>query len=260
MIQKEYRAGEILFREGEPSDHAYRILTGEVDIMKDSENESFVLGTAKAGDFVGEMGVIQDSPRIATARAVTALRVEIFAKDEFLKWISEDSELAFRLLERLGDRLKVLSQAFLEAVTTGGSRVDPRDSEIDTTPALSPLRMFADSNRLVRLLPAEGVLIHPFPFVVGRLPRENEVQPPLPVDLALQDVSPFHLSRVHFSIDREDGAYVVRDMHSNLGTEVNGDVLGDQFASDRATLRVGDNVVTAGGQGSSYRFRLVLQE
>jgi len=260
MIKKEYRAGEILFKEGEPSDHAYRILSGEVDIMKDSDGEAFVLGTAQAGDFVGEMGVIQDSPRIATARAVTALNVEMFAKEEFLKWVSEDSELAFRLLKRLGDRLKVMSQAFLEAVTIGGSRVDPRDSEVDITPALSPLRMFADSNRLSRVLPTDGVLIHPFPFVVGRLPRENEIQPPIPVDLALQDVAPFRLSRVHFSIDREDGAYVVRDMHSNLGIEVNGDVLGDQFASDRASLITGENLIVAGGQGSPYRFRLVLDE
>jgi len=258
MIQKQFRAGEILFKEGEPSDHALRIVSGEVDVVKENEGEAVVLGTAKAGDFIGEMGVIQEQPRIATARAVSAVTVEVFPKDAFLKQISEDSQLAFRLLSRLSERLKVVSQAFVEAVTMGSAQHDPR--ERDAAPALSPLRLFADSNRLVRLLPSEGVLVTPFPPMVGRLPKETEIQPALPLDLALQDVPPFRLSRMHFSIDREDGAYVVRDMHSNLGTEVNGYGLGDHFASDRTPLRVGENVVVAGGKGSSFRFRLVLEE
>lgn len=257
MIQKQYRAGEILFKEGEPSDHALRIVSGEVDVVKENEGEAVILGTAKDGDFIGEMGVIQESPRIATVRAVSAVTVDVFPKDAFLKQISEDPELALRLLKRLGERLKVVSQAFVEAVTMGGTQHDLR--ELDAPPALSPLRLFADSNRLVRLLPSEGVLVTPFPFLVGRLPQETETQAPLPLDLALQDVPPFRLSRVHFSIDREDSAYVVRDMHSHLGTEVNGHGLGDHFASDRAPLRVGENVVVAGGKGSSFRFRFILE-
>lgn len=259
MAQKHYRAGEILFREGEPSDYACHIISGKADIVKQNEGEVVILGTARAGDFVGEMGVIQASPRIATVRAASPLTVEVIQKDAFLARISEDSQLAFRLLSRLSDRLKVVSQALVEAVTMGEARVDMREPGGNTSSTTPGIRVFADSNRLSRLLPPEGVLVNSFPFVVGRLSREEEIQPTMPVDLSLRDRKPFRLSRVHFSIDRSDGTYVVRDLRSSLGTEVNGQSLGEQSDSDQAPLRKGDNSIIAGGKDSSYRFLFVLK-
>jgi hypothetical protein len=88
---------------------------------------------------------------------------------------------------------------------------------------------------------------------------ERELRPAVPVDLAIGDKRPYRLSRLHFSIVRDDSTYVVRDMHSMLGTSVNGQGLGDQFAADRASLHPGDNIVVAGGEGSPNEFRLVLE-
>ena len=87
MIRKQYPVGETLFAEGEPSDYACRILSGEVDIVKQNERETVSLGTAKAGEFVGELGVIQGSPRSATVRALSPVTVEVVSKEEFLKRI-----------------------------------------------------------------------------------------------------------------------------------------------------------------------------
>jgi hypothetical protein len=259
MMQRDYRAGEVLFGEGEPSDYACRILSGEAEIVKQNEGDSVILGTAKAGEFIGEMGVIIASPRSATVRAVSALSVQVYPKDEFLKRISEDNQLAFRLLVRLSERLKDLSEAFVDAATIGDSRLDGRTPESDTISALPPLRIFASSDRLAEALPSDGVLVHSLPFVVGRAPVERELRPAVPVDLAIGDKRPYRLSRLHFSIVRDDSTYVVRDMHSMLGTSVNGQGLGDQFAADRASLHPGDNIVVAGGEGSPNEFRLVLE-
>lgn len=258
-MQKQYRAGEVLFGEGEPSDYACRIVSGEADIVKNNAGEAVVLGTAKAGDFIGEMGVIEGSPRSATIRAVSAVTVEIYPKDAFLKRISEDNEMALRLLSRLSQRLRVVSQAFVEAVTIGGSGLGAGEPEGGATGTLRPLRMFADSNRLEGQLPSEGVLVNSLPFFVGRSPKEAEPKPGIPVDLALEDKQPYRLSRVHFSIDSADGSYLVRDMHSMLGTNVNGDGLGDHFTADQAFLSAAENIVVAGGKVSPYRFRLVVE-
>lgn len=259
MIRKQYLVGETLFAEGEPSDYACQILSGEVDIVKRHEHESVSLGTAKAGEFIGELGVIQGSPRSATVRALSRVTVEVISKDEFLKRISEDSELSFRLLSRLSSRLQHVSQALLEAVTTGGARPDTRHSRSLTASQLPALRVFAGSHRLARLLPSEGVPVTTVPFVVGRVSMEGEIPLQRPVDLAVADVKPFRLSRVHFSIDYGIGTYVVRDMHSSLGTDVNGNALGDHFASDQSPLHGGDNVVVAGGKESPCRFLLVVE-
>ncbi len=259
MIRKQYPVGETLFAEGEPSDYACRILSGEVDIVKQNERETVSLGTAKAGEFVGELGVIQGSPRSATVRALSPVTVEVVSKDEFLKRISEDSELSFQLLSRLSSRLQHASQALLEAATTGGARSPARHPSSDTASPLPALRVLAGSHRLARVLPPEGVPVTTVPFVVGRVSMEGEMQLQRPVDLAVADVKPFRLSRAHFSIDYSIGTYVVRDMHSSLGTEVNGNALGDHFAADQSPLHSGDNVVVAGGKDSPCRFLLVLE-
>ena len=258
MIQKQYHTGEILFKEGEPSDFTCRILAGKAEIVKRVHGEDVILGTAEVGDFAGEMGVIHGKQRIATVRAVTDLSVEVYPKDEFLTRISKDNELAFRLLVRLSERLKFLSQAFAEAVTRSDVPSEQSPPEIDSSSPLPSLRIRADSDQLADLLPAEELPITALPFSVGRLSQSFSSQKAFPVNLAIEDTQPYRLSRVHFSIDTANGGFIVRDMHSALGTEVNGQGLGDQFTSDRAPLRAGDNLVVAGGRGSPYRFRIVL--
>jgi PAS domain S-box-containing protein len=57
-------AGEVLIREGEPSDNrVYFLLSGRVSVYA---NEKFILGLDRPGDIVGEMGLIRDDPRSAT--------------------------------------------------------------------------------------------------------------------------------------------------------------------------------------------------
>jgi CRP-like cAMP-binding protein len=259
MIQRLYQAGEILFEEGEPSDFTCRILAGTAEIVKRHRGEDVILGTAEVGDFAGEMGVIQGGPRIAMVRAATDLSVEIYPKDEFLTRISEDKQLAFRLLVRLSERLKILSQAFAEAVI----RSDPlREKSVPKSDSSSPmrsLRLCADSDHMAGVLPAEGLPVHALPFSVGRLSMSVTAQQAFPVDLAIEDTQPYRLSRIHFSIETANGGFIVRDMHSSLGTDVNGQGLGDQFTADRAPLNAGDNLIVAGGHGSPYRFRLLLE-
>ncbi len=61
-------AGDILFREGEPGDTAYVILEGELEIHKQSEADRPVLVAVRtAGEVIGEMALIQSSPRSASA-------------------------------------------------------------------------------------------------------------------------------------------------------------------------------------------------
>jgi pSer/pThr/pTyr-binding forkhead associated (FHA) protein len=66
-------------------------------------------------------------------------------------------------------------------------------------------------------------------------------------DLKLDDTVPFRLSRNHFTIEKRDGSYYVRDLRSTLGTIVNGEPIGDHFRGDDAPLRAGENEVIAGG-------------
>jgi CRP/FNR family cyclic AMP-dependent transcriptional regulator len=64
-----FQAGEIVFRQGDPADWLYVVEEGNVDIVIPSEGEEIVLASFGAGSFFGELGLFDQQPRNATARA-----------------------------------------------------------------------------------------------------------------------------------------------------------------------------------------------
>ncbi len=73
-----FREGEVIFRQGYPSDNAYIIKSGKVEIFSEhpdgSEERIIVL---EEGQMFGEYGVLDDAPRSASARAVSLVRLQI---------------------------------------------------------------------------------------------------------------------------------------------------------------------------------------
>ena len=74
----------------------------------------------------------------------------------------------------------------------------------------------------------------------------------------IDDRRPYRLSRLHFSILRSGDGYAVGDVLSTLGTQVNGEYVGETFSKARASLHEGANRVVAGGVDSPYVFRVVV--
>ncbi len=62
---------EVLFKEGDPPTVAFLIESGEIEISTTQDGEILILSRLFAGDLLGEMAVIDDAPRTATARAIT---------------------------------------------------------------------------------------------------------------------------------------------------------------------------------------------
>ena len=83
MICTHFAEGHVLFREGDPADCVFRLLSGAVDILRDLDGDPILLGTVGAGQFIGEMGVVENRPRNATARAASEVEVEILTPTEF---------------------------------------------------------------------------------------------------------------------------------------------------------------------------------
>ncbi len=68
----DFAAGEVIFREGDPPTTAFLVESGEVQICTFQGQDPIVLGQLGPGDLLGEMAVIDASPRTATAKALTA--------------------------------------------------------------------------------------------------------------------------------------------------------------------------------------------
>jgi hypothetical protein len=81
-----FAPGEIIFRKGDKGEFVYTIINGNVEIIKeDIEEGEKVLAVLGPGDYFGEMALMSDKPRSATARAVNSVEAMTIARDDFKK-------------------------------------------------------------------------------------------------------------------------------------------------------------------------------
>jgi len=84
--RKKYDRNQVIFREHENGDSAYIIANGQVQIVKESDNGPAVLGILERGAMFGEMALIDDKPRMASAKAINGpVELLIVSKANFQK-------------------------------------------------------------------------------------------------------------------------------------------------------------------------------
>lgn len=81
--RKVFYAGDKVFKEGEPGDRAYIVERGMIEIFKLVDGKEVVLGTINKGGIFGEMALIDNSPRMAAARAVQQTTLVVITRDVF---------------------------------------------------------------------------------------------------------------------------------------------------------------------------------
>ncbi len=75
FIIKDLAAGEFLFKQGEKGDFVYIIISGTVEITKETHGTTAHVAQMSSGDILGEMAILTDEPRCASASATTPTRV-----------------------------------------------------------------------------------------------------------------------------------------------------------------------------------------
>lgn len=99
-----YPAGETIFKEGDPGDTMYVVIEGEVEILHNGD----VIDQHGPGGLIGEMALLEASPRAATARARTACRVVPINEKRFLFLIQQTPSFALQVMRTLSERLRRL--------------------------------------------------------------------------------------------------------------------------------------------------------
>jgi CRP/FNR family cyclic AMP-dependent transcriptional regulator len=257
---KRFDPGAVLFRQGDPSDDVILIQSGSADVLREAGDEAIVLGTVHAGEFVGEMGVLEGRPRSATVRAAESVEAEMIERQAFLDRVSTEPELAKKLLLRMSARLRdvedTLAQLYAAHDAGEASReLVPAPSSTDAVPVIT----LAGSTYAAKFfIGPDPITIPHLPFTVGRQHGVHEPPSVITPDLAIGEDEPHRLSRAHFSLIRDNGDILVRDLNSTLGTIVNGQPLGRDFPVDSTPLRHGENSLVAGGDGSPFAFVVTL--
>ena len=127
-LKEKFNPGEVIFKEGEPGDKFYIILKGEVEIYKEiSEGREEVLAKLKAGDYFGEMSLIDNAPRSASARAVGEVVALTISKPDFEILLKASDSLSAKIykffVQTLSKRLRDANdkiKRILEVLGSGG--------------------------------------------------------------------------------------------------------------------------------------------
>jgi CRP-like cAMP-binding protein len=99
-------AGTTIFKLGDPPDCMYSVIEGQVDIFVRGE----LVDTVSAGGIFGEMAVIENDRRAATAVAKTELRIVSIDQRQFLALIQESPNFALHVMRILSDRVRRLDE------------------------------------------------------------------------------------------------------------------------------------------------------
>jgi CRP/FNR family transcriptional regulator, cyclic AMP receptor protein len=252
MVPQQFPAGTTIFAEGDPSDRAYLVRSGRVEIVKRTPNGRLRLAVLGEGDVLGEMGLLDERPRSATAIAVETVVADAVTQSEFTRLLLHEPRRVIALLRALFERVRTVNEMLTEHAAP---REDP--------PAMPHVTLLPLTPETRAAVPAEGITITRFPFKVGRRPDSPDTEVLAFNDLGLADRAPHVLSLNHFALDLRADGLIVRDRGSQRGTVVNGTRIGALAARDTAPLRPGENEVVAGhprfqGAESPFRFRVVV--
>ncbi len=99
---------ETIFHQGDPGDTMYVILKGAVEISQGFEEDRYQLARLYPGDFFGEMAILTNQPRSATAVTTNKTLLLPIKRDEFLKKIKAKPELALYILQVMIMRLRMM--------------------------------------------------------------------------------------------------------------------------------------------------------
>lgn len=102
---KTYVPGQVIISEHEPGDTFYLIQSGQVQLLKCVNGTQKNLDILKAGEFFGEMAILDNSPRSATCMALDNVKCLEFSKENFESLITSNPQIGLGLLKLFCKRI-----------------------------------------------------------------------------------------------------------------------------------------------------------
>jgi len=111
VVKKRFKRGECIVVQGQTSEALFIILTGRVRVvMADDHGGEVILATLRAGDYLGEMSLIDNAPHSASVKCEAISDVLILGREEFGQCLSENFALAQAIMRGLVQRLRSADQ------------------------------------------------------------------------------------------------------------------------------------------------------
>lgn len=232
----EISAGDHVFQEGDLGTEMFLIQEGEIEIYTQSEGKEKPLATLERGDFFGEMSLLEDLPRSASARAVSASRLVRINGSTFTQMLQDNPEIAVRMMRKLSRRIRETDAMLRDALGHSGAiHAEAAPVEVDaeaTTVAERATEVLKhEESGLVFPLAASSET------TIGRRDPVTGIYPDVDLTPVDQQRS---ISRRHAKLYRRNGKFFVSEEIGTMnGTFVNGDRL---ETGKPAEVKSGDEV------------------
>jgi len=102
---QQFTAGTVLFQEDDHGDEMYVVQSGRVRLTRRLRGEPQLLAVLPAGEFFGEMAIVNNRPRSATAEVIEDAQLLVLDAHMFEALVRGNAEIAMRLIKRLAARL-----------------------------------------------------------------------------------------------------------------------------------------------------------
>lgn len=105
-LSRSFKKGETIFHQGSPSDCAFIIGSGSVEILQETTEGEKVIGKLKENEIFGEMGLIDGQPRSATVRAIEDSVMYLINRNNFDILVEKNPKALLPILKVLTGRLR----------------------------------------------------------------------------------------------------------------------------------------------------------
>ena len=112
-----FESGDNVFLEGASGDGWYALYSGEVNVLKQSDNGEIIISTLEPGSCFGEIAVLDGLPRSATIRATKETIVLRVPQDTFKDLIDNNHPIAYKLIKHMALMLASRQRANTESLS-----------------------------------------------------------------------------------------------------------------------------------------------
>ena len=128
LTPAEFDAGKQLFHIGDAGDAMYLIEQGRVRIsIIDADGRDVTLAELGAGDFFGEMAIIDGHGRSANAIVAEHARLAVLTRENFLTFVSSDARIVLEMLSAITNRLRRTDELLRHRVSRNANEEDAKN-------------------------------------------------------------------------------------------------------------------------------------
>jgi len=250
---QEFQVNEVIINENDIDEYLYLIKSGKVKVVKSKDKKEINIAYLNEGAFFGEMALIDERPRMATVIAMEETIVKVFHRDDFLKVMHENQNIAVKFLSGIFSRLREATSKLNIDSINDDSNNTIKEKDIYQSVAKS-LKINGLSEKAINSLPENpcNIVVNQFAFNIGR----ESSDPFTNNSLQLKDTKPLQISRNHISFQMQDNNIAIYDIGSSLGLCFNNTRIGGITGLNGPLFLDDENILILGSDHSELKYKI----